>query len=147
LRSVSVCLSHISNKSSAVWPQQTWAEKWGICCGGATFPCNTVWPGPRPASVPSGILIHPAVWPQYINVTDRPGVTGQDGQRSDSIWRTVLQTVAQKYMSKLHKSICTYYLWPWLGPPRTTMQYVIYFQFVSDIAIFVLKRDVKTPTN
>ena len=23
-------------------------------------------PGPRPTSVPSGILIHPALWPQYI---------------------------------------------------------------------------------
>jgi len=32
---------------------------------------NTMWPGPRPTSVPSGILIHPTVWPQYTNVTDR----------------------------------------------------------------------------
>ena len=46
-----------------------------------------MWPGPRPTSVPSFILIHPTVWPQYTNVTDR--------QRSDSIWRTVLQTVAK----------------------------------------------------
>jgi len=29
------------------------------------------WPGPRPTSVPSFILIHPTVWPQYTNVTDR----------------------------------------------------------------------------
>jgi len=27
-------------------------------------PSNTTSPGPRPTSVPSGILIHPAVWPQ-----------------------------------------------------------------------------------
>ena len=26
--------------------------------------CNTMWPGPRPTFVPSGILIHPPVWPQ-----------------------------------------------------------------------------------
>jgi len=26
---------------------------------------NTMWPGPRPTSVPSGILIQPAVWPQH----------------------------------------------------------------------------------
>jgi len=26
---------------------------------------NTMWPGPRPISVVSGLLIHPAVWPQY----------------------------------------------------------------------------------
>ena len=45
----------------------------------------------RPTSVPSGILIHSAVWPQYTNITDI-----QDRQRSDSIGRTVLQTVAQK---------------------------------------------------
>ena len=25
---------------------------------------EAMWPGPRPTSVPSGILIHPAVWPQ-----------------------------------------------------------------------------------
>jgi len=38
------------------------------------------------------ILIHPTVWPQYTNVTDR-----QAGrQRSDSIGRTILQTVTQK---------------------------------------------------
>jgi len=46
-----------------------------------------VWPGPRPTSLPSGILIHPTVWSQYTNVTDRQ--TGQTGQRSDSIGRTV----------------------------------------------------------
>jgi len=25
---------------------------------------NTMWPGPRSTSIPSGILIHPAVWTQ-----------------------------------------------------------------------------------
>jgi len=35
------------------------------------YPSNTMWPGPRPTSVPSGILIHPTVWPQYTKVTDR----------------------------------------------------------------------------
>jgi len=32
--------------------------------GGAESPSNTVWPGPRPTSVPSSIFIHSAVWPQ-----------------------------------------------------------------------------------
>jgi len=32
--------------------------------GGAGYPCNTMWPGSRPTSVPSGILIYQAVWPQ-----------------------------------------------------------------------------------
>ena len=40
--------------------------------GGAATPSNTTWPGPRPTSVPSVILmIHPTVWPQYTSVTDR----------------------------------------------------------------------------
>jgi len=43
----------------------------------------------------SGILIYPTVWPQYTNVTDR-----QDRQRSDSIGRTVLQTVTQTVAEK-----------------------------------------------
>jgi len=100
--------------------------KIGGCC--ALFgdsSSNTMWPGPRLTSVPSGILIHPAIWPQHTgwtvggccvpppleagshltqcgwgqvsswstNVTDRQ--ERQTGQRSDSIGRTVLQTVAQ----------------------------------------------------
>jgi len=36
---------------------------------------NTMSPGPRPTSVPSGILIHSTVWPQYTNVTDRTDMT------------------------------------------------------------------------
>jgi len=40
-----------------------WAEKWGVLLcplsvGGAGCPSNTMSPGPRPASVPSGMLIH-----------------------------------------------------------------------------------------
>jgi len=47
--------------------------------GGAGTPSNTVWPGPRPASIPSGILIHLTIWPQYTNVTVRQTrKTGQD---------------------------------------------------------------------
>jgi len=45
------------------------------CCaalhGGAGSPSNAVWPGLRSTSIPSGILIHPTVWPQYTNVTYR----------------------------------------------------------------------------
>jgi len=35
------------------------------------WPSNTMWPGPSPTYIPSFILIHPTVWPQYTNVTDR----------------------------------------------------------------------------
>jgi len=38
--------------------------KIGGCCapfaGGDGSPCNTMWPGPRSTSVPSGVFIHPA---------------------------------------------------------------------------------------
>ena len=44
--------------------------KRGSCCApfweGAGSPSNTMWPGLRSASIPSGIFIHPAVWPQYM---------------------------------------------------------------------------------
>ena len=30
-----------------------------------------MWPGPRPTSVPSGFLIHPTVWQQDTNITDK----------------------------------------------------------------------------
>ena len=45
--------------------------------------------------MPIFILIHPTVWPQYTNVSDR---TNRDrtGQWSDGIERTVLQTVAHQ---------------------------------------------------
>jgi len=33
--------------------------------GGSSVPSNTKSPGLRPTSIPSGILMHPAVWPQY----------------------------------------------------------------------------------
>jgi len=56
-------------------------------------------PGPRPTSLPSGILIHPTVWPQYTNVTR------QDRQRSDRISRTNLQTIAQKNEPFFHMKI------------------------------------------
>ena len=59
---------------------------------GAGSPSDTVWPGPRPTCTPRFILIRPTVWPQCTNVTYRTDMT----ERSDSIGRTVLQTVAQK---------------------------------------------------
>jgi len=54
---------------------------------GAGCPSNTMCLGPRPTCMPSFILIHSGIWPQCTNVADRTG------QRSDSIGRTVLQTV------------------------------------------------------
>jgi len=42
-----------------------------LSVGLAGYPSNTVWPGTRPTGVPSDILIHLTVWPQYTNVTNR----------------------------------------------------------------------------
>jgi len=39
----------------AIWPQLTWAKKWGLCAflgGGSWVPINTISPGPKPSSVP-----------------------------------------------------------------------------------------------
>jgi len=44
-----------------------------------------MWPGPKPTSTPSGIPIHPIVWPQYTNVTERQ-IDRTYRQRSDRIW-------------------------------------------------------------
>jgi len=39
---------------------------WGGCAPfkRSWIPCNTMWPGPRPTSISSGVLIYLAVWPQ-----------------------------------------------------------------------------------
>ena len=60
----------------AIWPQQIWAENWGLCPFGggvAGSPSNTMWPVLRPtcSCMPSFILIRPTVWPQCTNVADR----------------------------------------------------------------------------
>jgi len=47
------------------WRHNRHGPKIGRLCpfrGGAGSPSNTMWPGPRPTSLPNGILIHPAVW-------------------------------------------------------------------------------------
>ena len=44
--------------------QKLGAVRCALFPGGAGSPSNTKSPGPRPTSIPSGILVHPAVWPQ-----------------------------------------------------------------------------------
>jgi len=56
--------------------------------------------GRRRPSVPSGILIHPTVWPQYTNIVHRQ--TGQTGQRSRSIERTVTCNSRPKRLVSLY---------------------------------------------
>ena len=56
---------------------------------GAGSPSSTMWPGPRPTFVPSGILIHPAVWPQRTwaeNWGLCPLRGGEAGSPSNTMW-------------------------------------------------------------
>ena len=46
--------------------------------------------GQRPTSVPSGILIHETVWPQYTRVTD---------DRRQTTDRRHLMTIAERYIA------------------------------------------------
>ena len=58
------CLCPVGALSSDYSPKDmviNWACSFS---GGDRSPSNTMSPGPRPTSVPSGILIHPVVWPQ-----------------------------------------------------------------------------------
>jgi len=62
----------------AIWPQQIWADNWGLC------PFGEGELGPHPTQgghraeaytcMPSFILSHPTVSPQYTSVTDRQTV-------------------------------------------------------------------------
>jgi len=54
---------------------QQWRTDVPLSVGGlAGFPSNTMWPGPRPTSIPSGMLIHPA--PSRLAITDMAKIGG-----------------------------------------------------------------------
>jgi len=65
-------MAALANKSSAVTEMADCGHnrhgpKRGGCFApfvGAGTPSNTMWPGPRSTSVPNGVFIHLAVWPQ-----------------------------------------------------------------------------------
>jgi len=81
--------------------------KLGICPfggGGAGSPSNTTWPEPRPTCMPSFILIHPTIWPQYSNVTDRQ-TNKTDKQRSDIIGQTVLGRLFVKWFALYYRTV------------------------------------------
>ena len=69
---------------AAIWPQQIWAENWGLCPfggGGARSPPNTMWPRPRITCTPSFILIRQPFG--HSARTSQTGQTGQDRQTTD----------------------------------------------------------------
>ena len=114
-RNVSWRTQHSSTEQrlSSCWDGRPWESKVGrklglhvvpISVGGAGSPSNTVSPGPRPTSVPSGKLIYPAVWPQYTNVTDTQD--RQTGQRSPyNMGRTITCNSRPKCAWKKSESI------------------------------------------
>jgi len=91
----------------AIWPQQILGEVWGgsvpLWRRGAGSPSSRMWPGPRSTCMSSFTLIHQTAWQQHTNVTDR--TDRQTGQRSNSIWRTLLQSVAQKRFALCYRTI------------------------------------------
>ena len=63
---------------------------------GARSPYSTKSPGPRPTSIPSGILIHPTIWPQQIWAENWEAVPlwgGELGPHITHFWATVCKTV------------------------------------------------------
>jgi len=86
---------------AAIWPQLIWAENWwGLCPfggGGAGSPCNSV----ARAEAYLHANFHLDTSNRLATVHERYGQADRTGQtyrqRSASIGRTVLQTVAQKF--------------------------------------------------
>jgi len=77
---------------AAIWPQQIWAENWGLCpFGKADVVSAEAYLRAKFHLDPSNRLA--TVLHQRHRQTDR---TDRTGQRSDGIGRTVLQTVAQR---------------------------------------------------
>jgi len=114
----------------AIWPQQIWAQNWGggsapFWRRGAGSPSNTMWPGQRPTCMSSFMLIHPAVWQQYTNITERQ----TNRQRSDSIGRTVLETVRPK-SKKTWLILCAVHV------------HVVYFLYMQPVISFIISMRV-----
>jgi len=63
---------------------------------GPGSPCNTIRPGPRPTFVPSGILIHPAIWPQqtWAEIWRLCPLPGGSGSASSTMFPRPMPTIA-----------------------------------------------------
>jgi len=78
-----------SPSHSVAWAEANLHSKWYpdavplFFGGGSWYPSNTKLLGPRPTSIPSGILIHPAVWPQQTWAKNWGAVSLLEGTGSD----------------------------------------------------------------
>ena len=106
------------------------AENWGMVRWGpsspllsergAGSPSNAMSLGLRPTSLPSGILIHPSIWPQQICVAGSQSNTMWPGPRPTGMPSFILihPTVWPQYTNVTDKTDRTdNSLWPW---PRST---------------------------
>ena len=77
---------------------------------GAGSSSNTMWPGPRigprPTFIPSGILIHPSIWPKHTNVTNRQR---DRTDRTTAPFRSIGQTTtsANHYSQRFAQELST----------------------------------------
>jgi len=89
----------------AVWPQQTWTENWGLFpfFGEEQLGPHLKQCGRAKAYLHAKFILESSNRLVTIGgLHQRYRQTGQtDRQRSDSIWRTLLQTVAQKHRNMI----------------------------------------------
>jgi len=73
----------VARKSMQPFGHNRHGPKIGGCApfGGVGSPSKIMWLGPRSTTMPSFSLIHPTVWPQYTNVTDRDRETERQRDR------------------------------------------------------------------
>jgi len=79
--------------------------------GGAGSPSNTMLSGPRPTSLPSGILIHPAVWPQQVwteNQAVVPLLWELGPHLGLTVWRGPRPTATQSG-TLIYQTVCPQY--------------------------------------
>jgi len=79
-----------------------------------------MWPGPRPTGMPSFTLIHPIIWPQYTNVTDRHARRDRTDRTTDRLHRANRFTNCRPKSHVASRSSTTTFEikkgWIWDGP-------------------------------
>jgi len=81
----------VRSRSSQPFGHSRHGPKLGACLFGgraAGSLSNTMWPGLRPTSMPSFILMHPTILPQHTNATDRTRQRDRQTDRTTVRWHT-----------------------------------------------------------
>jgi len=81
---------------------------------GAGSPSSTMWPGPRPTAMPSGILNHPAIWPQQIwaeNLLGAPPFGGGGAGSPSNTMLLGLRPTSLPSGSLIHPAIWPQQIW------------------------------------